>query len=543
MSKQLLPPADELQHATSTDLLEAAKQLLVRAFDRTRDDVDDLTKSDLLEQVRLTQQIANSAAGTQTARIAQAAGHEDVVDPLTGETSTVRHHLGWADDWIDTTIAPLLALGPRQASVRVQHALDAVTRAPSLLADAGAGRIDPAKIGLITDQLAGVTPKTARLIELALIEQSAGDLTTTQLRRRLPKLIARFEPTAVDKGAERRRKDEVGVFARPHHEPGLTQLIAILPTAEAIAAYRAIDDHARQLQADDITGKALHECRADAFLDLLLGNVRVSTEVVVQLPVEADSPADQAAASDAFGFPAPRSGDAPADERVTDVSAEVDRLLDGILGRAPDGLADVGGPAPPGTRPFEDHDYDYEPNEADLSAAELDLLDEHEARLDWGKLLADAQEQHAALDTGRDRDARFGDAVIPGFGVIPAGEVALLARALGTTISRVLTDADTGATLETSTVRYRPTAGIKHFVTTRDGHCRFPGCTTRADRCDIDHVLPWPTGATTPANLQCLCRHHHRAKQQTAWTVRMTADGTCFWTSASGREYCTTPGD
>ncbi|MCW2600938.1 MAG: hypothetical protein JWM02_2767, partial [Frankiales bacterium] len=53
---------------------------------------------------------------------------------------------------------------------------------------------------------------------------------------------------------------------------------------------------------------------------------------------------------------------------------------------------------------------------------------------------------------------------------------------------------------------------------------------------DKDHRLPWPLGPTDPANLQCLCRHHHRAKH-TAFTVTLTPDGDYRWTTRGGWQF------
>ena len=79
------------------------------------------------------------------------------------------------------------------------------------------------------------------------------------------------------------------------------------------------------------------------------------------------------------------------------------------------------------------------------------------------------------------------------------------------------------------------------LVRTRDGTCRFPGCRQPSRRCDLDHVTPWPAGPTTADNLAALCRHHHRLKHQSPWSVRAGPGGTLDWTSPSGHAYRTAP--
>lgn len=66
--------------------------------------------------------------------------------------------------------------------------------------------------------------------------------------------------------------------------------------------------------------------------------------------------------------------------------------------------------------------------------------------------------------------------------------------------------------------------------------CRFPGCRQPAGRCDLDHVVPWPAGPTSAANLTALCRHHHRLKHQTRWRVS-GEHGSLMWTSPTGHPY------
>jgi hypothetical protein len=51
---------------------------------------------------------------------------------------------------------------------------------------------------------------------------------------------------------------------------------------------------------------------------------------------------------------------------------------------------------------------------------------------------------------------------------------------------------------------------LANAVYTRDRHCRFPGCDTAANRCDIHHRTHWQHGGETClTNTILLCRRHH----------------------------------
>jgi hypothetical protein len=83
-----------------------------------------------------------------------------------------------------------------------------------------------------------------------------------------------------------------------------------------------------------------------------------------------------------------------------------------------------------------------------------------------------------------------------------------------------------------------PPEWMRDLVILRDGHCVFPGCTTDARACNLDHIDPYvpideggPPAQTTPANLACLCRRHHRLKTFTSWRYERAGPGDYAWTN------------
>lgn len=119
-----------------------------------------------------------------------------------------------------------------------------------------------------------------------------------------------------------------------------------------------------------------------------------------------------------------------------------------------------------------------------------------------------------------------GPGFLPGYGQIPTEQAARLAE--GATIRQVALPADA---VEPG---YRPSAKLAEFVRCRDLTCRFPDCDRPAERCDIDHTVPYPAGPTHPSNLKCLCRFHHLLKTFHGWLDHQFPDGTVVWTSPTG---------
>jgi hypothetical protein len=131
---------------------------------------------------------------------------------------------------------------------------------------------------------------------------------------------------------------------------------------------------------------------------------------------------------------------------------------------------------------------------------------------------------------------------VPGVGEVPGEVVRQVAAAFGTKAVLALCDWQSGTLASETCDAYTPPAWLKRLVRARDGTCRFFGCTVPAARCDIDHVIEHPRGPTEEPNLMCLCRHHHRLKQQERWHVTMT-EGAVTWTTPVGDQFTTWPVD
>ncbi|KRD09733.1 hypothetical protein ASE48_06880 [Mycobacterium sp. Root265] len=90
--------------------------------------------------------------------------------------------------------------------------------------------------------------------------------------------------------------------------------------------------------------------------------------------------------------------------------------------------------------------------------------------------------------------------------------------------------------------QYRPSTALTAFVRMRAMTCSFPGCNRAAHRCDLDHLTPWPAGATHPGNLAPLCRLHHLIKTFCGWEPAAKPDGRIQWSAPTGHTYTKAPG-
>ncbi len=87
-------------------------------------------------------------------------------------------------------------------------------------------------------------------------------------------------------------------------------------------------------------------------------------------------------------------------------------------------------------------------------------------------------------------------AELDGYGPIDADTARRLA-AHAPSFRRILTHPETGAYLSYGRKTYRAPADLAGYLRIRDGGCRFPGCSRRAARSDIDHTTDWAAGGAT----------------------------------------------
>ncbi|MDQ6875278.1 MAG: HNH endonuclease, partial [Actinomycetota bacterium] len=128
---------------------------------------------------------------------------------------------------------------------------------------------------------------------------------------------------------------------------------------------------------------------------------------------------------------------------------------------------------------------------------------------------------------------------LAGYGPITAPTARRIAAS--GTWRRLITDPASGRLLDYGRTTYSPPADLAGHIIARDRVCTFPHCAQPAQRCDIDHAVPWPAGGTDAGNCAALCRRHHRVKTHTAWSLNRPDQHSSIWTSPTGHTYPSHP--
>ncbi|MBM6405574.1 hypothetical protein JQN72_15115 [Phycicoccus sp. CSK15P-2] len=440
------------------------------------------------------QAVVDVATAAQDAAIARLAAIEPEVLE-TGEVVETHRALGHLALDAPAVVSGALCVTAAAAETRVRNAVrlaadgpegtDSHTGLRGLHDAMAAGGVDAYRASVVAYELEETPPDVASTVVAALAAWF-GREDAPRLRRRARRMLARISPDLVRKRAERARSESR--LERWASEPGVDTWHGTFPSEEACRAWAAVDALAQRYVADGVCAH-VDRARAKALTDLVEGSATVDVSVVLTTPAGYTSE------------PEPEPEQEQEQERVRVLGAE--RLVE--PGRVPE---PSGPPAVSAGRSA---------RSAARAVAGDDLVEVNVSR-SRGPVLV----ERSWLRTTVEAAGRTGQRVAecdPGTGALadPAG-------VLGT-------DA------------YRPGPRLTELVRARDGRCRFPGCHVAARFCDVDHVRPWPTGATCADNLACLCRRHHRVKQRLGWVATLHPDATMTWVDPTGRERTTLPVD
>lgn len=494
------------------ELLSQIGRLAHEAARQVQGSTVHLSQGRLTADVAALQQVIAAATAAQTVRIAQFAARDEQRRE-DGTFVEVDRGLGHVSEFASDTLAPMLAMSFGPAAKRVRTAAKLAAQLPRTMRALAGAKLDPFRAQIIAEELLLAGRDTCTAVEQLIHPDVEGD-TPAQVRRRVRKALAEVDPDAVAERAARARLERF-VLRRASDIPGITEWWAQLPAEDSAKCWAAIDALAHRRRQDDPSLR-LEQCRADALVDLILGNATVETSLTLVLPV--DTIPDPASET-----PAPPAADA---------SAEPDTQPDC-------GHDDVGD---------EGDSCDDHGDEDDRRQDDGQGNGRHGDDRD-GKPAGDAQgDPRAHVDPKAPQGNRISAAdvtgvAVPGIGVIPASVVLSMAGVFDAATTRMLIDSRTGVTMETSASTYRPPTAIARHVRLRDRTCRFPGCGIRSERCELDHLIPWPLGPTAVHNLLCLCKHHHRLKHHTRWRVRPGDKGAFVWTDPFGQAYLVRPPD
>ena len=397
--------------------------------------------------------------------------------------------------------------------------------------------------------------------------------TPELLGRWLNQFIARVEPDQTDERMRRSLTDRY-VSVRPDVD-GVSFMHAMVSSVDAVAIDQVLTAVAELAGPGD--SRNLQQRRADALVDMLLG--RISNGCATRWDTNSDAADD----------------DEPVDEEGsdvldvggrTDVTADVypdvssqadgpgsDSAGNGELGADPnpnpnrnpeignsdDGDSDDGDP--------DDGDPDDRDNEASV-APEIDdwELPASAFRPDPPLAAVSAPGTGAARPTAGvgsvggspakgitirpvqvnigivvSAASLFGFTDTPGqlmdrSSLVAADTIRDLAAQPGTLFHRLITD-ECGNLLDVTELGRFPSRKLGLAISYRDGACTNPVCAVPAWRCDQDHVIPVPEGATTAGNLDEKCRPDHRAKTHAGHRTRRTGPHSGEWITPTGHRY------
>jgi hypothetical protein len=468
---------------------------------------------------------------------------------------------------VSSELGTAMRLSDRTVQARMSAASTLVNAFAETHRALGDGRIDSAHAAAIVDCGAGISDPSTRA-EYERIRLEAASFETPPRLRAIARVVAaRIDP---ELAAELRRRAMAARRIRVIDlDDGMARLLADLP---AVLAYAIFDRLTQMAEAERETETAV-EAAARAALDARDGAGPDAGGGAGLHP--GDSAGSDAGAGpdvgggaglDAGGLVGPDAGDGAGSDAgagpdsagpaVSDSAAGSCRAV--ANGESVDPIPEAHRPGDETDRPGgEPHrpggDTEGAPRLSTGPSVERRSLDELRADIFADLVLTCAPTAHGdgdALAAIRAHvqitipvltAAGVGDepALLTGYGPIDDDMArALAAGAPGW--DRVMYHPHSGLPLTVD--RYRPSAELRRFLRARDERCRFPGCTRKPARCDVDHTHDHAQGGRTQeGNLAHFCRRHHTLKHASAWRVRQAGGGVLEWTSLTGRRHLDRP--
>jgi hypothetical protein len=408
--------------------------------------------------------------------------------PAEGEDPDVDPYSEFAAD----ELAAELAQSPRAMSEQLATSWEIAHRLPDALAALTAGSLDRPRLMALYQLTQNLSDGHRALVEQTMLAGSRL-ACPPQWRRKINRLVAKLDPGA----AARRRKEaraQRGVSLRPLAD-GMAQLTAVLTAEDALAIYDRITQIARTDARLDSPSRPTHTEQ---------GAIGRSSPMA---PTDAGSRASEAHDRAADHMPARAPEQIPAR-----AAGHTRGRVAGQTGTSED-------------TPFDRRTLDN--RRADVLAALL---------LGNRRELVQVEIQVIA-PVGTLAGLENNPAELVGYGPIPAQ----VGRALAADANwrRVLTDPANGTVLDLGHRRV-PSPALARLVRHQQSRCVYPGCGMPATRTDIDHTRRYASGGHTALdNLGLLCRHHHRLRHESQWSLTQVKRGVFVWSSPAGRAFVT----
>ncbi|MGW0161958.1 DUF222 domain-containing protein [Mycobacterium sp. NPDC003323] len=464
-----------------------------------RDTLAGMSDEALITAVAAATRSEATAAAQRLALIAEVtARHCEDED----EDSALKLIDGWAQ--AKAQISAACNLGPHATNTQMRIGVALRQRLPRTAALFATGALSAKVIGAITWRTHLVTdPEAMAHIDAGIAEDATGygTLSEAALVTAVDHWVHRYDPVAVIR-SKAAAKDRYIEFGDSDDPDGVVSFWGRMRATDATITNTRLDQLADTVCDHD--PRTTRERRADAAAALAAGADR--------LTCLCGNPDCEGSGKD------PRAS-------AVNIYVLANELPDTGHGANP---TPEPGPTPPGTP------ADQDPPRADPGSGEEPTPDTEPGAEPQPPAAPAAKTPPAPRTPASPPGARAG-ITVDGT-IIPAHLLAELI-ATGATVRPLSSPADLG-----SESRYRPSAKLAAYVRMTVMTCSFPGCGKPAHRCDLDHVVPWPAGATHPANLRPLCREHHLLKTlNTGWTPKANPDATTTWISPTGHRYTAAP--